>query len=71
MASSNNFENRFYTRDGSLGLSSNGEVINQQGLNLLAHPVVDDTTYNPAILDKVTIPPNRTDELGIKEFLQM
>ena len=69
LGSTNNFENRFYTRDGSLGLSSNGEVVNQQGLNLLAHPVVDDTTYNPAILDKVTIPPNRTDELGNNRIL--
>ena len=27
LESSNNFENRFYTRDGSLGLNSNGEAI--------------------------------------------
>ena len=52
LASANNFENRFYTRDGSLGLTSNGEIINQQGLNLLAHPVIDDATYNPTILEK-------------------
>ena len=64
LASANDTENRFYTRDGSLGLSSDGEVINQQGLNLLAHPVLDDATYNPTILDKVIIPPNKTDALG-------
>ena len=69
LGSTNNFENRFYTRDGSLGLSSNGEVINQQGLNLLAHPVVDNATYNPAVLDKVIIPPNKIDELGNKRIL--
>ena len=69
LANANNLENKFYTRDGSLGLSSNGEVINQQGLNLLAHPVVDDATYNPAILEKVTIPPNKTDKLGNTRIL--
>ena len=69
LASSNDTENRFYTRDGSLGLSSNGEVINQQGLNLLAHPVIGDATYNPAILEKVTIPPNNTDSFGNKRIL--
>ena len=69
LASANNFENRFYTRDGSLGLNSNGEVINQQGLNLLAHPVLDDATYNPAILEKVIIPPNKLDTLGNKKIL--
>ena len=29
LSSANDNENRFYTRDGSLGLSSNGEIINQ------------------------------------------
>ena len=62
LASSNNSENRFYTRDGSLGLSNKGEVINQQGLNLLAHPVIDNTTYNPNIFEKVIIQPNIKDE---------
>ena len=69
LASANNFENRFYTRDGSLGLTSNGEIINQQGLNLLAHPVIDDATYNPTILEKVVIPPNKTDISGNKKIL--
>ena len=69
LASANDTENRFYTRDGSLGLSSNGEVINQQGLNLLAHPVIGDATYNPAIFEKVTIQPNFTDALGNTRIL--
>ena len=69
LASANNAENRFYTRDGSLGLLSNGEVVNQQGLNLLAHPVVANATYNPAILEKIIIPPNKTDTLGNKRIL--
>ena len=47
-------------------MSSNGEVVNQQGLNLLAHPVVANATYNPAILEKIIIPPNKTDTLGNK-----
>ena len=64
LSSANNSENKFYTRDGSLGLSSNGEVINQQGLNLLAHPVLDNATYNPTILDRVIIPPR----MGIFEL---
>ena len=50
-------------------MSSNGEVINQQGLNLLAHPVLDNATYNPAILEKITIPPNKVDILGNKRIL--
>ena len=61
--------NKFYTRDGSLGLSSNGDIINQKGLNLLAHPVVGDATYNQAILEKVTIPPNKTDSFGNERIL--
>ena len=69
LASANDNENRFYTRDGSLGLSSNGEVINQQGLNLLAHPVANDATYNPAILEKVIIQPNISDALGNTRIL--
>ena len=69
LASSNNTENKFYTRDGSLGLSSNGDIINQQGLNLLAHPVVNNATFNPAILEKVTIPPNKTDSFGNERIL--
>ena len=69
LASANNLENKFYTRDGSLGLSSNGEVINQQGLNLLAHPVIGDATYNPAVLDRVIIPVNRTGVLGNTKIL--
>ena len=69
LASAKNSENRFYTRDGSLGLTSNGEIINQQGLNLLAHPVIDDAVYNPAILEKVIIPTNKTDTLGNKKIL--
>ena len=52
-----------------MGLSSDGEVINQQGLNLLAHPVIGDATYNPAILEKVIIPPNRTDSFGNERIL--
>ena len=69
LASQNDSQNRFYTRDGSLGLSENGDVINQQGLNLLAHPVLDDATYNPAIFEKVTIAPNITDALGNTKIL--
>ena len=69
LASANNTENRFYTRDGSLGLSRNGEVINQQGLNLLAHPVIGDATYNPDIFEKVIIEPNITDDLGNTRIL--
>ena len=69
LANAKNIESIFFTRDGSLGLSDNGEVINQQGLNLLAHPVVADATYNPAILEKVIIPPNKIDELGNKRIL--
>ena len=69
LASANDNENRFYTRDGSLGLSSNGEVINQQGLNLLAHPVTNDSTYNPAIFEKVIIQPNISDALGNTRIL--
>ena len=69
LASPNNIENRFYTRDGSLGLSSNGEVINQQGLNLIAHPVTDNATYNPAIFEKVTIQPNIIDASGNSRIL--
>ena len=69
LASANNSDNRFYTRDGSLGLSNDGKVINQQGLNLLAHPVVDNATYNPNILENVIIPPNRTDILGNNKIL--
>ena len=69
LASANDNENRFYTRDGSLGLSSNGEVINQQGLNLLAHPVTDGATYNPAIFEKVIIQPNISDALGNTRIL--
>ena len=69
LASVNDTENKFYTRDGSLGLSSNGEVINQQGLNLLAHPVIGDATYNPDIFEKVIIEPNITDKLGNTRIL--
>ena len=69
LAGPNNTENKFYTRDGSLGLSSNGDIINQQGLNLLAHPVTNDATYNPAILEKVIIQPNLSDALGNTRIL--
>ena len=69
LASPNNIENRFYTRDGSLGLTNNGEVINQQGLNLLAHPVVGNATYTPAILEKVIIQPSIKDTLGNTRIL--
>ena len=69
LANAIDIDNIFFTRDGSLGLSNNGEIINQQGLNLLAHPVLDDATYNPAILEKVIIPPNKIDELGNKRIL--
>ena len=41
----------------------------RQGLNLLAHPVVDDATYNPTILDRVIIPPSRADALGNERIL--
>ena len=50
-------------------MSSNGEVINQQGLNLLAHPVTNDATYNPAIFEKVVIQPNISDALGNTRIL--
>ena len=69
LAGGNDTENKFYTRDGSLGLSENGEVVNQQGLNLLAHTVVGDATYNPDVLEKVKIPPNKTDTFGNKRIL--
>ena len=69
LASANDTENRFYTRDGSLGLSSKGEVINQQGLNLLAHPVIGDDTFNPTIFEKVIIQPNITDAFGNTRIL--
>ncbi len=68
-ASANNSENKFYSRDGSLGLSESGGVVNQQGLNLLAHPVVDNATYNPTILENVVIPPINRDLLGNEKIL--
>ena len=69
LASANNSENRFYTRDGSLGLSENGEIVNQQGLNLLAHPVVNNATFNPAIFQKVVVPPTKTNISGDERIL--
>ena len=69
LSNANDTENKFYTRDGSFGLSSNGEVINQQGLNLLAHPVINDATYNPEILENVIIPTNKTDSFGNERIL--
>ena len=67
LASSNNFENRF-TLEMKFRLNSNGEVINQQGL-IFAHPVLNDATYNPSILEKVVIPPNKLNILGNKKIL--
>ena len=46
---------RFFTRDGSLNLSKKGEVVNQQGLALMAHPVANDSTYDPSVFKKIII----------------
>jgi len=69
LSNSNNPESKFFTRDGSLGLSNNGEVINQQGLNLMAHPVIDDKTFNPNVFENVIIPPTRANNFGEEVIL--
>ena len=52
VASPNNLEKKFFTRDGSLNLNAKGEVLNQQGLALIGHPVVNNATYNPNVFRK-------------------
>ncbi len=69
LASPKNVEKKFFTRDGSFNLNSKGEVLNQQGLALLGHPVVNNATYNPNVFTNVIIPPTKLDKFNKPQIL--
>ena len=56
VTNSANIEDRYFTRDGSFNLLGNGDVITSDGLNLMGHKVDGNGTFNPTILEKITIP---------------
>ncbi len=47
----------YFTRDGSFQLLKNGEIVNSDGLNLMAHKVDVSGSFNPFAIEKVIVPP--------------
>ena len=70
MQNTKNVENSYFTRDGGFDLLKDGNVVNSEGLSLMGHKVDADGTFNPLLLEKVVIPPTRTNVNG-KEILTM
>lgn len=50
----------YFTRDGSFQLLKSGEIVNSDGLNLMAHKVDQGGTFNPFAIEKVIVPPIKT-----------
>ena len=68
LQNTNVVDQSYFTRDGAFDLLKDGNVVNSEGLSLMGHKVDADGTFNPLLLEKVVIPPKRTNVNG-KEII--